>query len=106
MPDAGSEALFWSVTPIFFDELALFSTVLGTDRQKLSKRHGATAVSSFRQMGYLPEALANYLAGILEELLKGTSFPLYWFLVGSSLGAGVVLLLITPLIRKLMHGRG
>jgi proton-dependent oligopeptide transporter, POT family len=55
---------------------------------------------------YLANALANYLAGILEALLQGTSFPLYWFLVGSSLGAGVVLLLITPLIRKLMHGRG
>ena len=35
--------------------------ILGPDKTKLSKRHGATAVSSFRQMGYLPEALFNYL---------------------------------------------
>ncbi|HOW16147.1 MAG TPA: glutamate--tRNA ligase, partial [bacterium] len=35
--------------------------ILGPDKTKLSKRHGATAVSSFRQVGYLPEALFNYL---------------------------------------------
>jgi hypothetical protein len=31
---------------------------------------------------------------------------MYWFLVGSSLGAGVLLLLITPLLNYLMHGKG
>jgi proton-dependent oligopeptide transporter, POT family len=55
---------------------------------------------------YLANALANYLAGILEELLTGTSFPLYWFLVASSIGAGLVLLAITPWLKRLMHGRG
>jgi proton-dependent oligopeptide transporter, POT family len=55
---------------------------------------------------YLANAAANYLAGILEELLKATSFPLYWFLVGSSVGAGIVLLALTPLIKRLMRGRG
>jgi len=43
-------------------EFAHLSTILGTDRERLSKRHGATSISVFRQMGYLPEALANYLA--------------------------------------------
>ena len=38
------------------------STILGPDGQKLSKRHGATSVSEFQVQGYLPEALANYLA--------------------------------------------
>ena len=38
------------------------SIVLGPDHSKLSKRHGATSVSEFRARGYLPEALANYLA--------------------------------------------
>jgi POT family proton-dependent oligopeptide transporter len=51
----------------------------------------------------LANAAANYLAGILEELLKGSSVPLYWFLVGSSVGAGLVLLAITPLVKRLMH---
>jgi nondiscriminating glutamyl-tRNA synthetase len=36
--------------------------VLGPDHAKLSKRHGATSVDEFRSRGYLPEALANYLA--------------------------------------------
>jgi len=36
--------------------------VLGSDHSKLSKRHGATSIGEFRERGYLPEALANYLA--------------------------------------------
>ncbi|HWC25447.1 MAG TPA: glutamate--tRNA ligase [Solirubrobacteraceae bacterium] len=34
----------------------------GADGKKLSKRHGAASVQEFRDMGYLPEALSNYLA--------------------------------------------
>lgn len=36
--------------------------ILAPDRTKLSKRHGATSVEEFREQGYLPEALLNYLA--------------------------------------------
>jgi glutamyl-tRNA synthetase len=43
-------------------EFAHLSTILGADRERLSKRHGATSIATFRQMGYLPEALVNYLA--------------------------------------------
>lgn len=38
------------------------STILAPDRSRLSKRHGATAVLEFRDMGIVPEALLNYLA--------------------------------------------
>ena len=38
------------------------SMVLGTDGGKLSKRHGATAVGDYRDLGYLPQAIVNYLA--------------------------------------------
>src|ERR1035441_5982676 len=41
---------------------AHLSTILGSDRTRLSKRHGATSMESFREMGVLPEALRNYLA--------------------------------------------
>ncbi|MGH9429938.1 MAG: glutamate--tRNA ligase [Terriglobia bacterium] len=41
---------------------AHLSTILGPDRTRLSKRHGATSLESFRLMGILPEALRNYLA--------------------------------------------
>ncbi len=35
--------------------------VLGKDRARLSKRHGAMSVTAYRDMGYLPEAMINYL---------------------------------------------
>jgi glutamyl-tRNA synthetase len=37
------------------------SMILGPDRARLSKRHGATAVQAYREQGVLPEALVNYL---------------------------------------------
>ena len=43
-------------------EFAHLSTILGPDKTRLSKRHGATSIASFREMGVLPEALTNYLA--------------------------------------------
>ena len=56
---------------------AHLSLVLGPDHAPLSKRHGATSVAEFRERGYLPEALVNYLAllgwspGENEELVAG-----------------------------------
>ena len=51
------QAFGWSLP-----QFAHLSTILGSDRERLSKRHGATSVASFREMGILPQALANYLA--------------------------------------------
>jgi glutamyl-tRNA synthetase/nondiscriminating glutamyl-tRNA synthetase len=51
------EALGWPVP-----EFAHLSTILRADRERLSKRHGATSIANFRDMGVLPEALVNYLA--------------------------------------------
>jgi glutamyl-tRNA synthetase len=51
------EALGWDA-PVF----AHLPPVLGTDGKKLSKRHGATFLSSFREAGYLPEAILNFMA--------------------------------------------
>src|SRR5437667_878857 len=57
--------------------------ILGPDRQRLSKRHGATAVGSYREQGVLPEALGNFLALLgwtppggkellpIEEMIQG-----------------------------------
>lgn len=36
--------------------------ILGEDRSRMSKRHGATSIAEYRQRGYLPEALVNFLA--------------------------------------------
>ncbi|KUG23687.1 glutamyl-trna synthetase [hydrocarbon metagenome] len=35
--------------------------ILGSDKTRLSKRHGATSVMAYKEMGFLPEALVNYL---------------------------------------------
>jgi len=35
--------------------------ILGSDKTRLSKRHGATSVMAYKEMGYLPEAMFNYL---------------------------------------------
>ncbi len=43
-------------------KFAHVSMILGPDKTKLSKRHGATSTIAYREMGYLPEALVNYLA--------------------------------------------
>lgn len=55
--------------------------ILGADKARLSKRHGATAVQQYREEGYLPEAMVNYLVRLgwshkdqeiftLEELVE------------------------------------
>jgi glutamyl-tRNA synthetase len=50
-------------------EFAHGSLLIGEDRQKLSKRHGATSVNLYKEMNYLPAALLNYLC------LLGWSHP-------------------------------
>src|SRR5690348_5676001 len=35
--------------------------ILGADKARLSKRHGATSIMAYKEMGYLPEAMVNYL---------------------------------------------
>ena len=49
-------AMAWSVP-----QFAHVSLILGQDRTKLSKRHGATSVSAYAEEGYLPDAMLNYL---------------------------------------------
>ena len=51
------DAFGW--TPPAFAHLPM---ILGPDKAKLSKRHGATTVTEYREQGYLPEALFNFLA--------------------------------------------
>jgi nondiscriminating glutamyl-tRNA synthetase len=49
-------AMGWDVP-----QFAHVSLILGQDRTKLSKRHGATSVSAYAEEGFLPEAMLNYL---------------------------------------------
>ena len=60
-------ALGWSVP-----EFAHVSLILGPDRSKLSKRHGATSVSAYAEEGFLPEAMMNFLALLGWSSADGT----------------------------------
>ena len=63
-------------------EYAHIPLILAPDRSKLSKRHGAVSINEYRKMGFLPQAVVNYLALLgwnpggekelfsLEELVK------------------------------------
>lgn len=51
------QALNWQAP-----QFAHLPMILGPDRAKLSKRHGATNISEYRKQGYLPDAMNNFLA--------------------------------------------
>jgi nondiscriminating glutamyl-tRNA synthetase len=74
---------------------AHLSLVMGPDHAPLSKRHGATSVKEFREKGYLPEALVNYLAligwspGQNEELLPAEELARRFRLENVAHSAGV-----------------
>jgi nondiscriminating glutamyl-tRNA synthetase len=84
------EAFGWQ--PPAFAHLSL---VMGPDHTPLSKRHGATSVAEFRQKGYLPEALVNYLAligwspGEGEEILPPAELARRFDLSAVAHSAGV-----------------
>src|SRR5690606_5750362 len=72
------EALGWPL-PVF----AHVPLIHGPDGAKLSKRHGALGVEAYRDLGYLPEGLANYLLRLGwshgdEELIPRAK-ALEWF---------------------------
>jgi len=56
------QVLIYEALNVPLPQFAHLSTILGPDHTRLSKRHGATAVAQFREAGYLPEALVNYMA--------------------------------------------
>jgi len=62
LPNTHRQILIYEALGAPPPQFAHLSTILGPDGQKLSKRHGATSVEEFRQKGYLPQALVNYLS--------------------------------------------
>ncbi|KAG9456632.1 hypothetical protein H6P81_001140 [Aristolochia fimbriata] len=62
LPNTLRQALIYEALDFPMPQFAHVSLILAPDRSKLSKRHGATSVGQFREMGYLPQAMVNYLA--------------------------------------------
>ena len=54
---------------------------------------------------YVSSAVDNYLAGMLESFLEKSHTPIYGFLVVASIGPAVILIAMTPLLKKWMHGK-
>ena len=75
------QALMYDALGFTRPQFAHISMILGEDKSRLSKRHGATATLAYRDMGYLPNALINFLARLgwshgdqelftIDELIK------------------------------------
>ncbi|CAI0453504.1 unnamed protein product [Linum tenue] len=62
LPNTLRQALIYQALGFPMPQFAHVSLILAPDRSKLSKRHGATSVGQFKEMGYLPQAMINYLA--------------------------------------------
>jgi glutamyl-tRNA synthetase len=79
-------------TPPTFAHVPL---IMGADKQRLSKRHGATSVMEYEKLGYLPEAMVNFLAllgwgtGSNDELLTKDELVQRFNLEGISGGNAV-----------------
>lgn len=82
---------FEQAVPLF----AHVPLILGTDKKRLSKRHGATSVMEYERQGYLPDAMVNFLAllgwspGNDDELLDRTELVRRFSLEGISTGNAV-----------------
>lgn len=72
------KAMGWNIP-----EFAHLPMILGPDGAKLSKRHGAPAVSDYRDRGYLPEGIRNYLLRLCwahgDDELISTEQAIEWF---------------------------
>jgi len=72
------KAMGWAIP-----EFAHLPMILGPDGAKLSKRHGAPAVSDYRDRGYLPEAIRNYLLRLCwahgDDEIISTEQAIQWF---------------------------
>lgn len=101
---AGMVGPEWLLTVFFLHTLGeLFLSPIGLSMaNKLAPPRDASLVMG---VWLTAVALANLLAGTLESLLEGSGIPLYWFLVGSSAGAGILLLLISPWLHRLMGSK-
>ncbi|KAG8057932.1 hypothetical protein GUJ93_ZPchr0002g25244 [Zizania palustris] len=62
LPNTLRQALIYKALGFPMPSFAHVSLILAPDRSKLSKRHGATSVGQYKEMGYLPQAMVNYLA--------------------------------------------
>jgi glutamyl-tRNA synthetase len=87
--------LLWQALGKTPPEFAHVPLILGTDKKKLSKRHGITSVTEYERLGYLPDAMVNFLAllgwspGGDREVMSRDELAAAFSLDGISGGAAV-----------------
>jgi nondiscriminating glutamyl-tRNA synthetase len=69
LPNTLRQLMLYEAFNYKIPEFGHVSLLVGKDRQKLSKRHGATSLTNYKELGYLPSAMMNYL------VLLGWSHP-------------------------------
>ncbi len=83
LTNAGRQSQIYKALGWDMPEFAHMPLIHGPDGAKLSKRHGALGVEAYRDMGYLPEAMRNYLARLGwshgDEELFSTEQAIEWF---------------------------
>jgi glutamyl-tRNA synthetase len=91
MSNAGRQILIYQALGYNLPAFAHLPMIHGPDGAKLSKRHGAQAVGEFADMGYLPEAMRNYLArlgwGHGDDEIFSDAQAIDWFDVRDVVGA-------------------
>jgi glutamyl-tRNA synthetase len=83
LTNAGRQTLIYQALGWEVPVMAHIPLIHGPDGAKLSKRHGALGVDAYRQMGYLPEALRNYLVRLGwahgDDEIMSTEQMIEWF---------------------------
>jgi glutamyl-tRNA synthetase len=83
LTNAGRQSQIYAAMGWAVPEFPHLPLILGPDGAKLSKRHGALGVDAYRDMGYLPEAMRNYLARLGwshgDDEIFSTEQAIEWF---------------------------
>ncbi len=74
LPNTPKQVLLYRALGYRLPKFAHLPMILGSDRTRLSKRHGATSVQEYRRLGYTPDGLINYLALLGWSLDGKTEF--------------------------------
>ena len=104
--DSGMRAAIWWLMVVYLLHTTgeLFLSPIGLSL--VTKLSPVRVVSTMMGLWFASAALADYLAQRMEEIVEHFDLPLWQTLIGTSVGGGVVLLALTPILKKWMHGRG
>ncbi len=104
--DSGVRAAIWWLMIVYLLHTTgeLFLSPIGLSL--VTKLSPVRVVSTMMGLWFASAALADYLAQRMEEIVEHLELPLWQTLICTSFAGGVVLLALTPILKKWMHGRG